>query len=83
MIDSSVRVVCAGQSCNRIGQYSCLRCKTCFCEEHVRRRGVKTERRAAPPCPKCGYPTALTADLSMSSLYLYRFLYHLASTLPM
>ncbi|KAF9412108.1 hypothetical protein HW555_009284, partial [Spodoptera exigua] len=22
------------QSCNRLGQYSCLRCKTCFCEEH-------------------------------------------------
>ncbi|KAG6448481.1 zinc finger protein 330 homolog isoform X1 [Manduca sexta] len=56
------------QSCNRIGQYSCLRCKTCFCEEHVKRRGVKlADRRAAPPCPKCSYPTALTADLSMST----------------
>lgn len=55
------------QSCNRIGQYSCLRCKTCFCDEHVRRRGVRTERRAAPPCPRCAYPTHLTADLSMST----------------
>ncbi|KOB75389.1 Uncharacterized protein OBRU01_03430 [Operophtera brumata] len=55
------------QSCNRIGQYSCLRCKTCFCEEHVRRRGVRCDRRQAPPCPKCNYPTAVTADLSMSN----------------
>lgn len=57
------------QSCNRIGQYSCLRCKICFCDEHVRRRGVRTDRRAAPPCPKCGYATAVTSDLSMSSQY--------------
>ncbi|KAJ2945314.1 hypothetical protein O0L34_g9401 [Tuta absoluta] len=55
------------QSCNRLGQYSCLRCKTCFCEEHVRRRGVRLDRRAVPPCPKCGYPTQLTTDLSMST----------------
>ncbi|XP_049697524.1 zinc finger protein 330 homolog isoform X3 [Helicoverpa armigera] len=55
------------QSCNRLGQYSCLRCKTCFCEEHVRRRGVRTDRRAAPPCPRCAYPTHVTADLSMST----------------
>lgn len=59
----------AGQSCNRLGQYSCLRCKTCFCDEHVRRRGVKSDRRGPPPCPKCGYTTHLTADLSMSSQY--------------
>ncbi|XP_026316422.1 zinc finger protein 330 homolog [Hyposmocoma kahamanoa] len=55
------------QSCNRLGQYSCLRCKTCFCDEHVRRRGVKADRRGLPPCPKCGYTTHLTADLSMST----------------
>uniref|UniRef100_A0A1B0F9W8 Uncharacterized protein n=1 Tax=Glossina morsitans morsitans TaxID=37546 RepID=A0A1B0F9W8_GLOMM len=24
------------QSCNRLGQYSCLRCKACYCEDHVR-----------------------------------------------
>ncbi|KAI8440752.1 hypothetical protein MSG28_009091 [Choristoneura fumiferana] len=56
------------QSCNRLGQYSCLRCKTCFCDEHVRRRGVaRDQRRGPPPCPKCSYPTALTSDLSMST----------------
>ncbi|KAM3955454.1 zinc finger protein 330 homolog Noa36 [Aphomia sociella] len=58
------------QSCNRLGQYSCLRCKTCFCEEHVRRRGARGgggARGAAPPCPRCAYPTQLTADLSMST----------------
>ena len=29
------------QSCNKHGQYSCLRCKTCYCDDHVRRKGVK------------------------------------------
>ena len=29
------------QSCNRQGQYSCLRCKVCYCDDHVRRKGVK------------------------------------------
>ncbi|KAG7304655.1 Zinc finger protein 330 [Plutella xylostella] len=55
------------QSCNRIGQYTCLRCKTCYCDEHVRRKGARPERHAAPPCPKCGYTTQLTHDLSMST----------------
>ncbi|XP_034836368.1 zinc finger protein 330 homolog [Maniola hyperantus] len=54
------------QSCNRLGQYSCLRCKTCFCEEHVRRKGARGTR-GAPPCPRCGYATHQTADLSMST----------------
>ncbi|CAH2055573.1 unnamed protein product, partial [Iphiclides podalirius] len=50
-----------------LGQYSCLRCKTCFCEEHVRRRGTKLDRRAAPPCPRCGFALLLTGELSMST----------------
>eukprot|EP00095_Tigriopus_kingsejongensis_P001286 maker-scaffold359_size197282-snap-gene-0.32 protein:Tk01286 transcript:maker-scaffold359_size197282-snap-gene-0.32-mRNA-1 annotation:"zinc finger protein 330 homolog" len=28
-------------SCNKLGQFSCLRCKTCYCDDHVRRKGVK------------------------------------------
>uniref|UniRef100_A0A0A9VYJ4 Zinc finger protein 330 n=2 Tax=Lygus hesperus TaxID=30085 RepID=A0A0A9VYJ4_LYGHE len=54
------------QSCNKLGQYSCLRCKTCYCEDHVRRKGFKYERNKAIPCPKCGYETSYTKDLSMS-----------------
>ncbi|XP_047538720.1 zinc finger protein 330 homolog [Vanessa atalanta] len=54
------------QSCNRLGQYSCLRCKTCFCDEHVRRRGARAARGAVP-CPRCAYALHLTADLSMST----------------
>lgn len=54
------------QSCNRLGQYSCLRCKTCYCEDHVRRKGFKYERNQPIPCPKCGYDTKQTKDLSMS-----------------
>lgn len=56
------------QSCNRIGQYSCLRCKTCFCEDHVKRKGFKYEKNKAIPCPKCNYETSQTKDLSMSSM---------------
>ncbi|XP_022200807.1 zinc finger protein 330 homolog [Nilaparvata lugens] len=55
------------QSCNKLGQYSCLRCKTCFCEDHVRRKGFKYEKNKAIPCPKCSYDTSLTKDLSMST----------------
>lgn len=57
----------AGQSCNKLGQYSCLRCKTCYCEDHVRRKGFKYDKNKAIPCPKCGYDTSQTKDLSMSS----------------
>ena len=55
------------QSCNKHGQYSCLRCKACYCDDHVRRKGVKYEKNQAMPCPKCGYDTAETKGLSMST----------------
>lgn len=58
-----------GQSCNKLGQYSCLRCKTCYCEDHVRRKGFKYDKNKAIPCPKCGFETSQTKDLSMSSKY--------------
>ncbi|XP_054005048.1 zinc finger protein 330 homolog [Hylaeus anthracinus] len=55
------------QSCNRLGQYSCLRCKTCYCEDHVRRKGFKYEKNKPIPCPKCSFETSQTKDLSMST----------------
>uniref|UniRef100_A0A8D8Y812 Zinc finger protein 330 homolog n=1 Tax=Cacopsylla melanoneura TaxID=428564 RepID=A0A8D8Y812_9HEMI len=55
------------KSCNRLGQYSCLRCKTCYCDDHVKRKGFKYEKNKAIPCPKCGYETSQTKDLSMST----------------
>ncbi|XP_011307230.1 zinc finger protein 330 homolog [Fopius arisanus] len=55
------------QSCNKLGQYSCLRCKTCYCEDHVRRKGFKYEKNKAIPCPKCSFETSQTKDLSMST----------------
>ncbi|XP_033632211.1 zinc finger protein 330 homolog [Asterias rubens] len=54
-------------SCNRLGQYSCLRCKICYCDDHVRRKGFKYNRDDAMPCPKCGFDTKETKDLSMST----------------
>ncbi len=39
----------------------------CFCEDHVRRKGVKYRRGEEIPCPKCGFETSATKDLSMSS----------------
>merc|ERR1712004_236254 len=54
-------------SCNKLGQHSCLRCKICFCDEHVRRKGVKYEKNQPFPCPKCGFQTKETKDLSMST----------------
>lgn len=53
-------------SCNRNGQYSCLRCKNCFCDDHVKRKGFKYNRGQPIPCPKCSHDTVETRDLSMS-----------------
>lgn len=50
-----------------MGQYSCLKCKTCYCEDHVKRKGVKYDKNKAYPCPKCNYETSQTKDLSMST----------------
>lgn len=55
------------QSCNKLGQYSCLRCKICYCDDHVRRKGFKYDRHKPIPCPKCGYNTNATKDLTMST----------------
>ncbi|XP_013774612.1 zinc finger protein 330 homolog [Limulus polyphemus] len=55
------------QSCNRLGQYSCLKCKVCYCLDHVRRKGFKYEKNQPIPCPKCGYETQETKELSMSA----------------
>jgi len=55
------------QSCNKLGQYSCLRCKICYCEDHVRRKGFKYEKNKPIPCPKCNFDTNQTKDLSMST----------------
>jgi len=54
-------------SCNKIGQHSCLRCKLCFCDDHVWRKGHKHVRNQIPPCPKCGYETKETKTLAMST----------------
>lgn len=54
-------------SCNKIGQYSCLKCKICFCDDHVRRKGFKSSKGQEIPCPRCSHPTAQTKDLSMST----------------
>jgi len=54
-------------SCNRFGQYSCLKCKQCYCDDHVKRKGHKYVKNAAIPCPKCGADTQEMIELSMSS----------------
>lgn len=54
-------------SCNKLGQYSCLKCKQCYCEDHARRKGFKYGKYDAIPCPKCGADTQEITDLSMST----------------
>lgn len=55
------------QSCNRTGQYSCLKCKVCYCDDHVKRKGFKYDKNKPIPCPKCNFDTSQTKDLSMST----------------
>ncbi|KAK1175872.1 zinc finger protein 330-like isoform X1 [Acipenser oxyrinchus oxyrinchus] len=54
-------------SCNRLGQHSCLRCKACYCGDHIRSKVFKQDKGKDPPCPKCGHETQETKDLSMST----------------
>ncbi|KAK3100617.1 hypothetical protein FSP39_022669 [Pinctada imbricata] len=54
-------------SCNKLGQYSCLRCKICFCDDHVRRKGFKYNKGQPIPCPKCNFETKETKELSINS----------------
>jgi len=55
-------------SCNRHGQFTCLKCKVCFCDDHVRRKGVKYDKKQEDfPCPKCGFETSETKAMSMST----------------
>ncbi|KAI8798631.1 zinc finger protein 330 [Biomphalaria glabrata] len=54
-------------SCNKLGQYSCLRCKQCYCDDHVRRKGFKYVKGQPIPCPKCGSETQEVKELSMST----------------
>ncbi|ESN92902.1 hypothetical protein HELRODRAFT_69492 [Helobdella robusta] len=62
-------------SCNKLGQFSCLKCKICFCDDHVKRKGIKYVKCQAIPCPKCSHPTSETKDFSISSLFKYLFLF--------
>lgn len=54
-------------SCNRHGQYSCLRCKVCYCDDHVKRKNFKYPKGQPIPCPKCGHETAETKELAVST----------------
>ncbi|VDK30422.1 unnamed protein product [Gongylonema pulchrum] len=56
-------------SCNRHGLYTCMRCKICFCAEHIRKKGFKYDKIVKElPCPKCGYGTSEMKDFSVSGL---------------
>eukprot|EP00210_Caulerpa_lentillifera_P006646 g6349.t1 len=55
-------------SCNRIGIYSCLRCKVCFCGTHVKSKiGGVPKKGEVYKCKKCGYDLQETKMLSMST----------------
>ncbi|BBN10934.1 hypothetical protein MPTK1_5g07690 [Marchantia polymorpha subsp. ruderalis] len=53
-------------SCNRMGIYTCLRCKICFCDEHVKGLTNVNKRGEALACKKCNYPLKETKDISVS-----------------
>ncbi|XP_064637009.1 zinc finger protein 330 homolog [Lineus longissimus] len=54
-------------SCNRLGQWSCMKCKTNFCDDHVKRKGFKYSKGVPIPCPKCGHETTESNQLSLST----------------
>lgn len=54
-------------SCNRIGQLSCMRCKVCFCDTHVKRKGFAYDPNGPIACPRCGNATQQISALSVTA----------------
>jgi len=54
-------------SCNKFGQFSCMQCKICICDNHIRRKGFIYKKNEPLPCPKCGFATTETKDMSVST----------------
>eukprot|EP01130_Rhizamoeba_saxonica_P006923 TRINITY_DN2778_c0_g2_i1.p1 TRINITY_DN2778_c0_g2~~TRINITY_DN2778_c0_g2_i1.p1 ORF type:complete len:279 (-),score=49.01 TRINITY_DN2778_c0_g2_i1:6-842(-) len=56
------------RSCNKLGVWACLRCKICYCDDHVLSAITRTLKSGdVPPCKKCHYPLKETKSLSMST----------------
>lgn len=53
------------QVCALLKKCSCV--QLCYCDDHVKRKGVKYLKGVPIPCPKCGFEMKETKDLSMSS----------------
>lgn len=55
-------------SCNRLGVWSCLRCKIAFCDTHVKNKMNQTlAKNQAYKCKKCGYELQESKMLSLST----------------
>ncbi|GMH43607.1 hypothetical protein BSKO_11529 [Bryopsis sp. KO-2023] len=55
-------------SCNRLGTWSCLRCKICFCDTHVKSKvGGTLKKGEVYKCKKCAYELQESKMLSMST----------------
>ncbi|CAC5417658.1 Zinc finger protein 330,Zinc finger protein 330 homolog [Mytilus coruscus] len=65
-------------SCNKLGQVSCLKVsydiycdflvgRICYCDDHVRRKGFKYPKGQPIPCPKCGFNTQETKEMSINT----------------
>lgn len=54
-------------SCNRLGQYTCMQCKICFCDDHVKRKGFTYKKNEPYPCPKCQFTLRETKAMSVSA----------------
>ena len=55
-------------SCNRLGTWSCLRCKVCFCDTHVKSKvgGTRMAAKDGHPCKTCGFLLQESKLLSLS-----------------
>ncbi|DBB05547.1 hypothetical protein WJX77_007935 [Trebouxia sp. C0004] len=55
-------------SCNRLGVWSCLRCKIAFCDTHVKGKVNQVlAKNQAYKCKKCGYELQESKMLSLST----------------
>ena len=43
-------------------RWSCLKCKICFCDNHIRRKGIVYRRGEALPCPRCRTDVQITKE---------------------
>lgn len=63
-------------SCNRLGIYTCLRCKLCFCDDHVKGLTNVTKRGEVKSFPPASFCAVDHHEFDESRIYFFSFFFN-------